>query len=165
MCLKANPHVVFTIPHELSWLALQNKKVVYNLLFRCSAATLLEMAADPKHLGAEIGFLSVLHTWGQNLQIHPRVHCVIPAGGLSPDQQRWVHLRYAFFLPVKILSRAAATRTQPTAWRGGLGSCFCQPPQSSPNSPCPIEVPESLLDASRPGPREEKQSSREDRIG
>lgn len=98
-------HVVFTIPHELSWLALQNKKVVYDLLFRCSAATLLEIAADPQHLGAEIGFLSVLHTWGQNLQHHPHVHCVVPAGGLSPDHQRWVHPRYAFFLPVKVLSR------------------------------------------------------------
>jgi hypothetical protein len=98
-------HVVFTIPHELSWLALQNKKVVYDLLFRCSAAALLQIAADPQHLGAEIGFLSVLHTWGQNLQHHPHVHCVIPAGGLSPDHQRWVHPRYAFFLPVKVLSR------------------------------------------------------------
>jgi hypothetical protein len=94
-------HVVFTIPHELAWLALQNKKVVYDLLFRASAATLLEIAADPKHLGADIGFLSVLHTWGQNLQIH----CVIPAGGLSPDHQRWVHPRYAFFLPVKVLGK------------------------------------------------------------
>ncbi|MBI2690056.1 MAG: IS91 family transposase [Acidobacteria bacterium] len=98
-------HVVFTIPHELAWLALQNKKVVYDLLFRASAATLLEIAADPKHLGAEIGFLSVLHTWGQNLQIHPHIHCVIPAGGLSPDHQRWVHPRYAFFLPVKVLGK------------------------------------------------------------
>lgn len=70
-------HVVFTIPHQLSWLALQNKKVIYDLLFRASAATLLEVAADPKHLGAEIGFLSVLHTWGQNLQHHPHIHCVI----------------------------------------------------------------------------------------
>ena len=98
-------HVVFTLPHELSWLALQNKKVVYDLLFRASAATLLEIAADSKHLGAEIGFLSVLHTWGQTLQHHPHIHCVIPAGGLSPDHQRWVHPRYAFFLPVKVLSR------------------------------------------------------------
>jgi hypothetical protein len=98
-------HVVFTIPHELAWLALQNKKVVYDLLFRASAATLLETAADPKHLGAEIGFLSVLHTWGQNLQIHPHIHCVIPAGGLSCDHQRWVHPRYAFFLPVKVLGK------------------------------------------------------------
>ena len=90
---------------SLSWLALQNKKVVYDLLFRASAATLLEIAADPKHLGAEIGFLSVLHTWGQNLQHHPHIHCVIPSGGLSPDHQRWVHPRYPFFLPVKVLSR------------------------------------------------------------
>ena len=98
-------HVVFTLPHELSWLALQNKKVVYDLLFRTSTATLLEVAADPKHLGAEIGFLSVLHTWGQNLLHHPHIHCVIPAGGLSLDHQRWIHPRYPFFLPVKVLNR------------------------------------------------------------
>jgi len=98
-------HVVFTLPHELSWLALQNKKVIYDLLFRSSAATLLEITADPKHLGAEIGFLSVLHTWGQNLQHHPHVHCVVPSGGLSPDRRRWIHPRYAFFLPVKVLGR------------------------------------------------------------
>jgi len=98
-------HVVFTLPHELSWLALQNKKVVYDLLFRASAASLLEVAQDPQHLGAEIGFLSVLHTWGQNLQAHPHIHCVIPAGGLSLDHQHWVHPRYAFLLPVKVLGR------------------------------------------------------------
>jgi hypothetical protein len=99
-------HVVFTLPHELTWLALHNQKVVYQLLFQASAETLLEIAADPKHLGAQIGFLSVLHTWGQNLQHHPHVHCVIPAGGLSPDGKRWIHPRCnAFFLPVKVLSR------------------------------------------------------------
>jgi hypothetical protein len=98
-------HVVFTLPHELSWLALQNKKVVYDLLFHASAATLLEVAANPRHLGAEIGFLSVLHTWGQNLQHHPHIHCVIPSGGLSLDHQRWIRPRYPFFLPVKVLSR------------------------------------------------------------
>jgi DNA-directed RNA polymerase subunit RPC12/RpoP len=98
-------HVVFTLPHQLAWLALSNKKVIYNLLFRASAQTLLEVAANPAHLGADIGFLSVLHTWGQNLQPHPHVHCVIPAGGLSPDRQRWIHPRYPFFLPVKVLSR------------------------------------------------------------
>lgn len=95
-------HVVFTLPHELSWLALQNKKVVYDLLFRASAATLLEVAADAKHLGAAIGFLSVLHTWGQNLLHHPHVHCVVPVGGLSPDRTQWVHPRHPFFLPVKV---------------------------------------------------------------
>jgi hypothetical protein len=75
------------------------------LLFRASAETLLEVAADPKHLGADIGFMSVLHTWGQNVLHHPHVHCVIPAGGLSADQQCWIQPRYAFFLPVKVLSR------------------------------------------------------------
>jgi hypothetical protein len=98
-------HVVFTLPHQLSRLALSNKKVVYDLLFRASAATLLEIAAEPKHLGAEIGFMSVLHSWGQTVLHHPHVHCVIPAGGLSLDHQRWVRPRYPFFLPVKVLSR------------------------------------------------------------
>jgi hypothetical protein len=98
-------HVVFTLPPELSWRALQNKKVVYDLLFRASAATLLEVAADPKHLGAAIGFLSVLHTWGQNLRHHPHLHCVIPVGGLSRDRAHWVHPRSPFVLPVKVLSR------------------------------------------------------------
>jgi Putative transposase/Transposase zinc-binding domain len=98
-------HVVFTLPHELSALALQNKRAIYDLLFQTSAATLEEVAADPKHLGAEIGFLSVLHTWGQNLQAHPHVHCVIPAGGLSPDHLRWIHPKHHFLVPVRVLSR------------------------------------------------------------
>ncbi|MBV8830080.1 MAG: IS91 family transposase [Acidobacteriaceae bacterium] len=98
-------HVVFTLPHELSPLALANKRILYDLLFRASAATLLEIAADPKHLGADIGFMSVLHTWGQNVLHHPHAHVVIPAGGLSLDHQHWVRLRYAFFLPVKVLGR------------------------------------------------------------
>src|SRR5947209_4788116 len=82
-------HVVFTLPHQLSPLALANKRILYDLLFRASAATLLEIAADPKHLGAEIGFMSVLHTWGQNVLHHPHAHIVIPAGGLSLDRQHW----------------------------------------------------------------------------
>ena len=98
-------HVVFTLPHELAPLALYNKRLLYDLLFRTSAASLLEIAADSKHLGAEIGFLSVLHTWGSNLLHHPHVHCVIPAGGLSPDHERWVQPHYPFLLPVKVLSR------------------------------------------------------------
>jgi Putative transposase/Transposase zinc-binding domain len=98
-------HVVFTLPHQLAPLAYQNKRILYRLLFHASAATLLEVAADPQHLGAETGFLSVLHTWGQNLLHHPHVHCVIPAGGLSPDHTRWIHPRYSFFLPVKVLRR------------------------------------------------------------
>jgi predicted Zn-ribbon and HTH transcriptional regulator len=98
-------HVVFTLPQELSPLALQNKQAIYSLLFHASAETLLEVAADPKHLGAEVGFLSILHTWGQNLLHHPHVHCVIPAGGLSTDHSRWVHSSPGFFLPVRVLTR------------------------------------------------------------
>jgi len=98
-------HVVFTLPHELNPLCQYNPKLLYDLLLQTSAATLLEVAADPKHLGADIGFLSILHTWGQNLLLHPHVHCAIPAGGLSPDHTRWVHPRHPFFLPVKVLSR------------------------------------------------------------
>ena len=98
-------HVVFTVPHELNVLALQNPREFYDLLFTASAQTLLEVAADPRHLGAEIGAISILHTWGQNLLLHPHVHCVIPAGGISPDHTSWVRPRYPFFLPVKVLSR------------------------------------------------------------
>lgn len=98
-------HVVFTLPHRLAPLALQNKKVLYDLLLRTSAATLLEVARSPQHLAAEIGFFSVLHTWNQKLEHHPHVHCVVPAGGLSPDHRRWIHPRYRFFLPVKVLGR------------------------------------------------------------
>jgi hypothetical protein len=97
--------VVFSIPHELNVLAMDNQRQFYDLLFKASAQALIEVAADPKHLGAEIGVTSVLHTWGQNLLLHPHVHCVIPAGGLSPDHSRWVRPRYPFFLPVKVLSR------------------------------------------------------------
>jgi predicted RNA-binding Zn-ribbon protein involved in translation (DUF1610 family) len=98
-------HVVFTLPRELAPLALQNKRLIYNLLFRASAATLLEIAHDPRHLGAEIGFFSVLHTWNQRLQHHPHVHCVLAAGGLAPDHSRWISSRRSFFLPVKVLGR------------------------------------------------------------
>jgi Putative transposase/Transposase zinc-binding domain len=98
-------HVVFTLPHDLIPLCQNNAAVLYDLLFRASAATMLEVARDPKHLGAEIGFLSILHTWGQNLLLHPHLHCVVPAGGLAPDHKRWIHPKYRFFLPVKVLSR------------------------------------------------------------
>jgi hypothetical protein len=97
-------HVVFTIPHTLAPLALQNKANVYGLLLRASAETLLEIARDPKHLGAEIGFFSVLHTWNQQLQHHPHVHCVVPAGGLAPDHSRWIASSPRFFLPVEVLA-------------------------------------------------------------
>jgi hypothetical protein len=98
-------HVVFTLPHQLAALALQNKEVIYGLLFRASAQTLIEVAADPRHLGAEIGFFGVLHTWNQKLQHHPHIHCVVAAGGLARDHTRWVHPRsLRFFLPKEVLS-------------------------------------------------------------
>ena len=96
-------HVVFTLPRHLAPLVLQNKKLMYHLLFRTSAETLLEVARDPRLLGAEIGFFSVLHTWSQLLRIHPHVHCVIPAGGLSLDHTRWVRSRDRYFLPKEVL--------------------------------------------------------------
>jgi hypothetical protein len=98
-------HAVFTLPRELSPLALQNKRLIYNLLFHTSAETLLEIARDPRHLGAEIGFFSVLHTWNQRLQFHPHAHCVVAAGGLAPDHSRWISTRRSFFLPIGVLSR------------------------------------------------------------
>jgi Putative transposase/Transposase zinc-binding domain len=96
-------HVVFTLPGRLSPLVLQNKKILYDLLFRTSAETLLEVAGNPKRLGAEIGFFSVLHTWSQKLKIHPHVHCVVPAGGLSPDRTRWISSQDNYFLPKQVL--------------------------------------------------------------
>jgi hypothetical protein len=98
-------HVVFTLPEEIAAIAYQNKKVVYDILFRATSETLRTIAADPKHLGAEIGFFAVLHSWGQNLMFHPHLHCVVPGGGLSLDGDRWVSCRPGFFLPVRVLSR------------------------------------------------------------
>ena len=96
-------HVVFTLPHLLAPLALQNKALVYSLLFRAVAQTLLQIAADPKRLAAKIGFMAVLHTWGQTMLHHPHIHCVVPAGGLSPDHRRWIPCGPKFFLPVHVL--------------------------------------------------------------
>lgn len=98
-------HVVFTIPEQLAPIAFHNKEAVYGILFRAASETLLTIARDPKHLGAEIGFFAVLHTWGQNLLHHPHVHCVVPGGGLSPDHARWIGCRPGFFLPFRVLSR------------------------------------------------------------
>ncbi|MGH8220753.1 MAG: IS91 family transposase [Steroidobacteraceae bacterium] len=98
-------HVVFTLPEEIAAIAYQNKAVVYNLLFAATAETLCTIGADPKHLGAQIGFFAVLHTWGQNLMHHPHLHCVVPGGGLSADGEHWVACRPGFFLPVRVLSR------------------------------------------------------------
>ena len=91
------------MPEEIAAIAYQNKEVVYGILFRATAETLRTIAADPQHLGAEIGFLAVLHSWGQNLLFHPHLHCVVPGGGLAPDGKRWIACRPGFFLPVEML--------------------------------------------------------------
>ena len=98
-------HVVFTLPQQIATIAYQNKRELYGILFRTAAETLRTIAADPKHLGAEIGFFAVLHTWGQNLLHHPHLHCVVPGGGLSADGSQWISCRTGFFLPVGVLSR------------------------------------------------------------
>jgi hypothetical protein len=98
-------HVVFTLPQQIAAIAYQNKRELYGILFRATAQTLLTIAADPKHLGAEIGFFAVLHTWGQNLLHHPHLHCVVTGGGLSADGSQWISCRDGFFLPVGVLSR------------------------------------------------------------
>jgi hypothetical protein len=98
-------HVVFTLPQLVAPLALQNQQLVYGILFRAAAETMLQIAADPRHLGARIGFLAVLHTWGQNLHNHPHLHCVVPGGGIARDQRRWISCRRQFLFPVKVLSR------------------------------------------------------------
>ncbi len=98
-------HVVFTVPQEIAAIAFQNKRALYDILFRASAEALRTIGADPKHLGVEIGCISILHSWGQNLLFHPHIHCVVPGGGLSPDGTRWIGCRPNFFLPVRVLSR------------------------------------------------------------
>jgi hypothetical protein len=115
-------HVVFTLPHEFAPLALQNKKVVYDLMFRTSAETLIEVARNPERLGADIGFFSVLHTWNQKLEHHPHIHCVVPAGGLAPDRSRWIASHPKFLLPVAVLKevfRAKFTEALKQAFRSG----------------------------------------------
>jgi Putative transposase/Transposase zinc-binding domain len=98
-------HVVFSVPHELNVLALENPRCFYDLLFAAASATLLEVAANPKRLGAEIGVIAILHTWGQNLLLHPHVHCVVPAGGLAPDHSEWISAKSNFFLPIPVLRK------------------------------------------------------------
>jgi len=133
-------HVVFTVPHQLSELMLQNKRQLYNLLFHSVSDTLLEVAANPKRLGADIGFLCVLHTWGQTLVHHPHLHCVVPAGGFSSGRNRWVKPRYAgFFLPIHVLS---------TVFRGkfidGLRRLFRRRRLAFHGSLRPLEEPRSF---------------------
>jgi len=97
-------HVVFTIPEEINAIALRNQREIYSILFKSASETLLELARDPKYLGAQLGITTLLHTWGQNLMFHPHLHCVVPSGGLSRDGVRWINSRKKFFIPVKVLS-------------------------------------------------------------
>lgn len=121
----AYAHVVFTVPHEFAPLALQNKRILYEVLFRTSADTLIEVARNPNRLGADIGFFSVLHTWNQKLEFHPHVHCIVPAGGLAADRSRWITSQPNFFLPVAVLKevfRGKFTEALKQAFhRGRLG--------------------------------------------
>lgn len=98
-------HIVFTIPKELNYLTLLNQKTMYSILFKASSETLLELARDKKYLGAEIGFTTLLHTWGQNLMNHPHIHCIVPSGGLSLNGTKWINSKKAFLMPVKVVSR------------------------------------------------------------
>jgi len=98
-------HVVFTLPASIADIAYQNKAVIYDLLFKAAAETLITIAADPKHLGARIGITAVLHTWGSALTHHPHVHMIVPGGGISLDGERWISCRPGFFLSVRVLSR------------------------------------------------------------
>jgi hypothetical protein len=144
-------HVIFTLPEELNPLALSHPRLLYDLLFRCASETLLEIAADPKHLGARIGVLAVLHTWGQKLTLHPHLHCIVPGGGLSIDGDWWVRGRPGFFLPVPVLKKlfrgkvlaaikaAAQSEDLPTSHLPALGKLYrkswviyCKPPFGSP---------------------------------
>lgn len=98
-------HVVFTVPEAVATVAFQNQTVVYDILFRAASETLRTIGSDQKHLGAEIGFLAVLHTWGRNLMHHPHLHCLVPGGGIAADGKSWIRCRPGFFLPVRVLSR------------------------------------------------------------
>src|SRR5215469_14504664 len=117
-------HVVFTLSRQLAPLALQNKRQIYGLLFRASAETLMEVARDPKRLGAEIGFFSILHTWNQKLQAHPHVHCVVPAGGLASDHSRWIDSQQNFFLPCRCSKKCSGA----SSWQASEG---CTPSTNS----------------------------------
>lgn len=148
-------HIVFTLPEELHPLALRSPRLIYDLLFHSASETLLQVAADPRHLGADIGLLAVLHTWGQKLTLHPHLHCIVPGGGLSTDRRRWIGSSESFFLPFQVLSRVfqgkflAGLRTafgqglleewHPVLWEDLLGRLqaqswvvYCKPPFGGP---------------------------------
>lgn len=114
-------HVIFTLPGAFTALARQNSSLIYNLLFRCVSETLLAIARDPSRLGADLGFLAVLHTWNQRMLLHPHLHCLVPAGGISPDRSRWIHNGKRFFLPGRVLGRLFRRK-----FLALLASAFCR---------------------------------------
>jgi len=151
-------HVVFTLPEQIAAIAYQNKAVLYDILFRATAKTLQTIAADPWHLGAEIGFLTVLHTWGQNLLFHPHLHCLVPGGGIAADGSRWVACRTGFFLPVRVLSRLFRRlflKRLQAAFNSGRLSFFSslqhlQDPQAFAQCLAPLRQSEWVVYAKRP---------------
>src|ERR1700689_4523771 len=140
-------HVVFTLPEEIAAIAYQNKELVYGILFRATSETLRTIAADPKHLGAEIGFFAVLHSWGQNLLFHPHLHCVVPGGGLSPDGDRWVSCR-----PGLLPARARALALVPPFISGVLAKGLRRPPTAFLFLAPSTSRPRCLLALSRSSP-------------
>jgi Transposase zinc-binding domain/Putative transposase len=145
-------HVVFTLPHGLLPLAYRNSARLYTWLFQASGATLREVAADSRHLGAEIGVLSILHTWGQTLVRHPHVHCVVPAGGLAPDRQRWIQPKYAgFFRPVKVLSRVFRGKFVAALRRRTPGTNSISPVPPNTCATWPSGTPSSMRSLRRTG--------------
>jgi hypothetical protein len=154
-------HVVFTLPAPLAALAYRNKTVVYDILFRAGAETLLTIARDPKHLGAEIGFFGILHTWGQNLHHHPHVHCVVSGGGPSADSDRFVRTRPGFFLPVRVCYPASSAGCSSKLYRrpSSKGTSSFSPisststmPSPSPNTSSRCRTPIGSCTPSRPSP-------------
>ena len=133
-------HVVFTLPAPVGAIAFQNKALVYAILFHAAAETLATIAADPKHLGAQLGVTMVLHTWGQTLQHHPHVHCVVPGGGLSLDSTRWIACRRGFFLPVRVLSRLFR-RLFLRDLQNAFDTAICASSANSRTSPIPRSSP------------------------
>jgi hypothetical protein len=133
-------HVVFTVPKEIAAIAMENKRVVYDILFRAATDALLELGRDPKHLGARIGVIAVLHTWGQNLQHHPHVHCLVPGGGLS-DDGRWIPTRPRFLFPVKVLGKLFRGK-----FLARLRAAHAERRLSLPGLPAAQEEPGSLSD-------------------
>ena len=129
-------HVVFTLPAEIAAIAFYNQDVVYGILFRTAAQTLLTIARDPQRLGAEIGFFGILHTWGQNLMDHPHIHCIVTGGGLSADGGRWVPCRKGFFIPVRVMSALFRGK-----FLGLLKKCFLSDDLAFPGSICHLKQP------------------------